>query len=453
MWPDQDSENSKAKDSKVLRIDRLRLENYRCFREFEVDFHPHMTVLTAANGQGKTAILDALGLSLTPLLASFPEVFGNHIRTEDVYLDNQDNSVEPIYPCRVEVEGLLDGSRQTWARELRSYKGRTTTREAQALSHLSQDIAEHVKNRSQRAMPLIAHYGTERLWNTIKLTTGKKTANVTRSRLAGYLDCLNPASNFKWVQDWLGRTLMDFREAQESKDEGAARSMNLQMGWIVRTIKDFLRHVLPVESVRYSWKRGEIVLLSQGRPLSVGQLSDGTRIVLGLVADLAHRAIRLNPQLEDPMAETPGVVLVDEVDLHLHPQWQQQLVAQLRTTFPKLQFILTSHSPQVVSTVRREQVRIITHETTEASVPEAETYASRASSVLERVFSVDSRPPLEVVEELRHYLELVQRGSGNGPDGRELRSKLEEQLGGEDPDLVRADAMLARQKILGGSSA
>lgn len=437
----------------MLRIDRLILRNYRCFKEFEIDFHPRVTVLTARNGQGKTAVLDALGLSLTPLLSSFPEVFGQHIRPQDVYLDNQGENVESLYPCRIEVHGQLGSQSESWVRELRSYKGRTTNKDAQVLTRLARRIGMDVQEQAKEPIPLIAHYGTDRLWNSIKLTSNKKAANLTGSRLAGYLDCLNPASNFKWVQDWLGRTLMDYHESKEAGNLESYRYLARQSRWMGDTLKAFLQPVIIVDALVYSWRNQELRLISQKRPLAVDQLSDGTRIVLGLVADLTHRAIRLNPHLKNPMQETPGIVLIDEVDLHLHPQWQQQLLSQLQSTFPKLQFIVTSHSEQVVSTVHRDQVRILEPDTGIAPQPDGETYAGRSNQVLERVFAVESRPPLPIVGQLRDYLERVQTGNGLDAEATQLREALDAQLGREDPDLLRADAMLARQRVIGGGRA
>lgn len=438
----------------MLRIDRLILRNYRCFKEFEIDFHPQVTILTARNGQGKTAVLDALGLSLTPLLASFPEVFGQHISPDDVYLDNQvEDSVEALYPCRVEVHGQVRGESAVWARELRSHKGRTTNKDAQCLNRLAQHIQARIQQRSGEPLPLLAHYGTDRLWNSIKLTSNKIAANLKQSRLAGYVDCLNPASNFKWVQDWMGLRLQEYYQAKESGTLDSNAMLASQLVWMGEIIRDFLQPVSAVDHLYYSWIRQKLEVVIEGRTMAIERLSGGTRIVLGLVADLTHRAIRLNPHLQNPMKETPGIVLIDEVDLHLHPEWQQQLVGQLQEAFPLVQFILTSHSEQVISTVHREQVRLLDATATAASLPELETYAGRSGQVLERVFAVDSRPPLPIVDKLNAYLELVQTGQAEKTEATRLRKELDTSLGNDDPDLLRADAILARQRITRGQSA
>ncbi len=262
-----------------------------------------------------------------------------------------------------------------------------------------------------------------------------------------------PQNNFEWVQDWMAVTLIDKRTAEESHNKSLISELTHQLRVVVRTIKELLSLVLPVEKLTYSYAQKSLVLKTTERSLRVSQLSDGTRAILAMVADLAHRCVRLNPHLKDPTKETPGLVLIDEIDLHLHPEWQQIVLSQLTKAFPKVQFIVSSHSPQVLSTVSRDQIRILDASQTSAIIPTTETYGSRASTPLETVFSVSSRPPLPVVAELRTYMGQVQRGRGLDAASQELRTKLETALGVEDPDLMRSAALLARQQATRGGSA
>lgn len=127
--------------------------------------------------------------------------------------------------------------------------------------------------------------------------------------------------------------------------------------------------------------------------MPVDMLSDGLRNAIAMVADLAFRAYKLNPNLGERAAlETPGVALIDEVDMFLHPSWQQTILASLRDAFPEVQFLVTTHSPQVISSVPRECIRLLgvdEHRDVSASEPLSNTYGQPSHVALHRVMQVD----------------------------------------------------------------
>ena len=188
--------------------------------------------------------------------------------------------------------------------------------------------------------------------------------------------------------------------------------------------------------------------------LSIDQLSGGYRIMLALVADLARRMAQGNPHLDDPL-QSEAVVLIDEIDLHLHPSWQQRVLTDLRRTFPNAQFIVSTHSPQVLTTVkpeenilelRREGGGIAANSISAATYA---TYGAEAGNVLATVMGVNERPePSEnqFVKTLERYKTLVGDGEGESLDAVRLRQELEE-LSPRDPALDRADIEIRRHKL------
>ncbi len=121
------------------------------------------------------------------------------------------------------------------------------------------------------------------------------------------------------------------------------------------------------------------------------EMSDGYKNTLSMIGDIAYRMAVLNPTLGDQVLEkTPGVVLIDEIDLHLHPQWQQTILTDLHAIFPEVQFIVSSHAPAVINSVPREQIRILDHG--EIYMPAAQTYGRDANSILREVMNVSERP-------------------------------------------------------------
>ena len=171
-------------------------------------------------------------------------------------------------------------------------------------------------------------------------------------------------------------------------------------------------------------------------PLPVAQLSDGERGVLAMVLDLTRRLAQANPEMRDPAAQAEAVVLIDEVELHLHPSWQRRIVKNLTETFPKCQFIATTHSPQVIGEIEHDRIQIIA---------DGEVYAPTysfgvdSSRVLEEI--MDSPPRATEVEEL---LKKVSQEVGRQryEKARGLLSQLVGRLGENDPEVTRTRTLL-----------
>lgn len=182
--------------------------------------------------------------------------------------------------------------------------------------------------------------------------------------------------------------------------------------------------------------------------LAIDQMGGGYRIMLALVADLARRMAQGNPHLEDPL-QSEAIVLIDEVELHLHPAWQQRVLTDLTETFPNTQFIVSTHSPQVLTTVKPEN--IVQLKRSSAGIMPIRrygpTYGAEAGEVLENVMGVRPRPHgNKFVALLDKYLDHVSNGSAESEDAKSLRLELEA-LSAGDPELDKADIEIRRQSI------
>ena len=170
--------------------------------------------------------------------------------------------------------------------------------------------------------------------------------------------------------------------------------------------------------------------------LDVGQLSHGERGVLALVLDLARRLSQANPALEDPLSEGHAVVLIDEIDLHLHPKWQRQIVHNLTKTFPRCQFIATTHSPQVIGEVEHDQIHIMADG--EVYSP-THSFGVDSSRVLEEIMDADPRAA-EVEQLLKEISKEV--GRQRYDIARQLLGQLVERVGESDPEVTRISTLL-----------
>ncbi|MCY1358816.1 restriction system-associated AAA family ATPase [compost metagenome] len=175
-------------------------------------------------------------------------------------------------------------------------------------------------------------------------------------------------------------------------------------------------------------------------------------MLVALAGDLARRLVTLNPESDDPL-KGHGVVIIDEIDLHLHPRWQQEIVTGLQRTFPNLQLIVTTHSPQVLSTVRRENIRTLELDATGqvvVSKPFAPTYGEPSGDVLHSVMLVDPQPPIAEKADLLRLTELVDQGLHDDQEAKQLMQKLLSVLGEKHPQLLRLQRSIQRQKALKG---
>ncbi|WP_240623971.1 AAA family ATPase [Ahniella affigens] len=212
----------------------------------------------------------------------------------------------------------------------------------------------------------------------------------------------------------------------------------------------------------FSFEREEIVARHPVHgELPVGMLSDGIRSMLTLVADVAFRAVKLNPNF-GPYAptEVQGIVLIDEVDMHLHPAWQQTVLSSLQEAFPRIQFIVTTHSPQVLSTVPAASIRLLQgyiDETTGGPTSNVrefniETQGVASSTVMAQVMSTDPIPDIEQARWLSRYQALIAQSAHESLEGAELRMKLISHFGEGHPvmlecgRLIRLEAYRARMR-------
>lgn len=177
--------------------------------------------------------------------------------------------------------------------------------------------------------------------------------------------------------------------------------------------------------------------------IPLGYLSDGYRTTLSMFADIAYRMALLNPALgRDVLAMTSGVVLIDEVDLHLHPLWQARILADLSSVFPRVQFIVTTHAPMVISSVPAKHIRVLGEDA--AYTPEHESFGLGANDILTGIMGADERQP-----EVKQLFEKFScHFDAEDFDAAELvLDRLEEKIGPDNPDLVAARSALVFERL------
>ena len=328
-----------------MRIDRLDLRNFRCFADQSFDLDAHFTLLIGANATGKTALLDALAVALGAVLTPVPHASSGSIHRGDVRRTYQRNGetghFAEHYPVGITASGSIGETDVSWTRELKSAKSRTTRGGTRTIRKVVSKLVERSAGGDDVVLPYVGYYGTSRLWLEPRLASESNIDPARRSsRYAGYQNCLTPSSSTRHLSAWIKRlALIQIRRSRPLATLQA----------VYEAISDCVEGAVAAD---FDFEEDDIVVRFGDTRFPFRALSDGQRNMAATAADIAMRCSQLNPHLnERARTETPGVVLIDEIDLHLHPRWQRGVIGNLKETFPRLQFIATSHSPFIVQSM------------------------------------------------------------------------------------------------------
>jgi len=403
-----------------FRFREIRLDNYRCFDELTLPLEEDATVLFAENGGGKTALLTALAMGLAVFQAGSPGTLkldaqrDPRMRTLD-----EKGRRKPAGPCKVTWTAAVGESEYvTWSTAVQPASGRATKR-LQALF----EALERVRVPGER-WPLFAWYGVDRLG---RLRGRRRKVERTADRWEAYASALDPnldeAPLLQWLKD---ETVGDMVRRQHDEPERFFHTAVMEAT------------VRATPGVTHSWydpaAQGPMVRFEDGHAAPWSELSDGYHVFIALVADVARRAVMLN---EFDGAEAPerveGVVLIDEIDLHLHPRWQREALPRLRDVFPKLQLIITTHSPQVLSSIENRQARrLVDRELQEDHVF---VEGRDTNAILRDLMRTDDRDDKGVVE-LNRLHRAIDRG--DRVEAERIHRELAGRWGDNDPALIRA---------------
>ena len=437
-----------------MKLKKLSIANYRCFKEADIDFDEHTTLIVGKNGAGKTAILDAVAVAISTFLLGINGGVSRSISKDDARYEfhDFDGIVDPQHQFPVSVESIgdcLDNHDVRWVRSLNSESGNTTVKEARELTNISKSVQNRIMMGDKSLiLPLISYYGTGRLYAQKKEKKNIKSLTEFK-RQVGYVDCMAAESNEKLMLNWFQiQTLKSLQEQQ--------RTGIVEKPLLLKTVESAICKCF--ERISGSKKADIIFDLDTHRlvlnfesvdgclqKFAMDEMSDGYKNTLSMIGDIAYRMAVLNPMLGDKvLEETPGVVVIDEIDLHLHPQWQQTIISDLNTIFPKIQFIVSSHAPAVINSVAKEQIRIL--DNGEIFLPAAQTYGRDANSILREVMKVSERPT-DIKQRMNLFYSYMDEN--NYKEADKVLAEIEAIVGTTDPDIAAARTSLDLEKILG----
>jgi predicted ATP-binding protein involved in virulence len=332
---------------KAMNIKDITIENFRGIEHLQLSFNPQFNLIIGENGQGKTAVLEAIAVGIGCFFTGIPGVAARHIRDEDIrYFKSVEGSYEYARPTKVEITASLLGDQFRWHKSREGLTGTNVIGARSPIKSVSERINRQIKNSNRTVpidLPVLAYYSTARLWKESREHKKEATSQADKlpTRYRGYRDALDIKSTFKIMLDWFKGSFADVLANGETSD-----SLTCVKNVVTRNIPNAsnIKWVFTKEKIQTLY-----VVFHDGTETPFHFLSDGYRNALAVFADLAYRCVTLNPHFRhEANLNTEGVVLIDELDLHLHPSWQKKIIRQLKETFPRIQFIATTHSPFLI---------------------------------------------------------------------------------------------------------
>ncbi|EYU15481.1 retron Ec78 anti-phage system effector ATPase PtuA [Photorhabdus aegyptia] len=485
-------ESDRFHPDNALYLRSLSLRDFRRFSHLEVNFEEDLTIIIGNNGKGKTSILSAIAKTLSWFSANILKEDGSGQRLSE--LTDIKNDSENKYADVSSNFYFGRGLKSLSLRLSRSASGTAERRDSiiKTAKELS-DVWRVINENKTINLPAFAFYSVERSHPFNK--SQKDSGERREERFDAYNHALTGAGRFDHFIEWFvylhKRTVSEVsssiemleqqvRDLQKSVDNGMVSVKPLLEDMKDKLVATISKHnasienqMLPesaqrkiveqaittvVPSISRIWVETAtgvdvIKVTNDSLDVTIEQLSDGQRVFLGLVADLARRMVMLNPLLRNPL-EGRGIVLIDKIELHLHPKWQQDVITNLRNVFPNIQFIITTHSPIVLSTTEKRCIREFAENNDDSSVqflqpPLMQTKGSENAEILEQVMKVFSTPP-NIRES--HWVSdfersLVGKGEELSEQSHDLYEKIKGHFGPSSPELKKADSLIRIHKM------
>ncbi|WP_041963099.1 AAA family ATPase [Sulfurospirillum cavolei] len=435
-----------------MRIDKIEIENFKLFDKVEFSFNEHFNLIIGINGSGKSSLLRALAVALGGWANAYIKddrnlrpIEKNEIReiqkdgrfdkTKDTLIktygearvinrysndrkanvkwtrrrqENQDTSLSGS----IQYENPADGTFSTW------YSLNFNT--------LGSDILDYVDKGRTFDLPLIAVYECDRLWLAKNQLNIEASAKAQYSRFDPYVDCFHTQANHQAIGEWILKHELASLQLKEETP-------------VLLSIKNAVRNALEnCTDISFDFEEGRVIVDFEDKSIPFEHLSDGQRTILGLFCDIARRAAILNPHFGGEASErTSGVVLIDELDLHLHPKWQMKIIGDLQKVFPNIQFICTTHSPILLRSIEKEKIIVL--EDGKQSQSEIFSKGRDINSILYDFMGVPKRTQEyeDKVDNLFGFLD-----NENIEKAEELLTELKKDYGERDAIVIEAQTML-----------
>lgn len=487
--------------NKRIRINQVGVFGVRGIEDVTLKIEDDLTVIIGINGSGKSTILDSLSLTLSWLKANILKEEGVGTYLKDLDINNSINVSYGSIACQLSLGSEIFNFLSTKSKPGKALSRRSSLMEIKALG----GIYRYVNSKSLDAnLPLVAHYSVARSNEGTKDDFAKISSQAgikgKWDKFDAYEDVLKDRHDFNEFIVWLGRIDSIARQGggvneeisklqaeidstkdliRMFKDMGNDNSFIFPLEEIVskksaeiskiyndnfnrddvlaskvfKHIKHAISIFIPdINDVRlvYEQEGIKLVLYKNSKEISAQQLSQGEKSLLSLIGDLTRRLVLLNPGLDNPL-QGEGIVLIDEIDLHLHPSWQQTVILNLQKTFPNLQLIVTTHSPQVLSTVYSRSIRSlyevndvlntipdfnVDNKIIASETPSFQTRGVMSTDILSKIMGIDPTPFVEEAKWVQEYYTCIEHNKYGNESSKELWGNIVHHFGENHPVVI-----------------
>lgn len=442
-----------------MHIQKVIIKNFRCFEHLEVNLDPDINIFVGNNGSGKSALLDAIAAAMYPYVAEIQKIVNKEQEVSPVLqrdLPVKQNSSEQrnhpeftlsttslpewtiIYKDPPIENDVDDKKRRKSSMLLVSHTSRALQEGTKKLYSELLYNCDTLRYDKTSEFSVIAYYQSNR--NLTNIADIENISNQSFDRFDTLKKAFNATANFTDLATWFFvREYEELREGRNRKD------INFELPDLKQVRNAISTIIAPNARVYFSGATSAKLMVEwtmetgEKRELLLSQLSAGYRNMLALVMDFARRLAQANPEMQNPLA-AEAILMIDELDLHLHPTWQQKIIPDLKKVFPNTQIIATTHSPEVVTTVKQNQVKILEdYQIKECPSP---TRGMKSSDIVRYVLGLsDLRPDTEESRTLKQLFEAIDNGQLE--EAKCLRKKLQD-WESFDPDMTRADMQIRR---------
>lgn len=416
-----------------MHIKHLTIENFKGHAYCEVDFAPGFNLIIGDNGVGKTSILEATSVALGGYLAGIPNVSPKHFTEDEIRIVESktgEGSFERQYKTPVVVTCVVDinGTQYEWTRRKSSRNSSRSTVEPRTICAIANEMAGDL----EAELPVLSYQSAARTWMQ-KRESSTNIFDQDFSRTVGYKNCLDEASDSKSLLNWCAK--MEQVSWQQDKEIGEYEAVKNALSTFMSTMNE--HHV---SKIRFDKRNMELSYVDNDVSLPVRLLSAGYQSLIWMVLDIAYRMAVLNPNLLKNAVGSSGIVLIDELDMHLHPKWQWKIIEALQTTFPNVQFIAATHSPILIASCKNGHLIRISGD--EISYGQTD-YGMDVNDVL--TYTQGSQ---ELAKEIKEKVNAIYAllDNGNTEQAEAELITLEQILGQDHPIVTKAAVSLAFEK-------
>lgn len=417
-----------------MKVRSLEIKGFRGVADLRLELDPRLTVIVGENGVGKTSLLDALAILLDQYVARFVKASpqkAERLRDSDINVRVGEAALT------VTVSETTETTSRQWRwllrKQLRAIK--VMQPRPSEFDELNSLVKRRVDERGDAISGevLMVYYGQRR---AVLDYPQRLRGNSQQTADAAFSDSLRLGDiNFRQFVAW-------FRDREHDEILPLLEGREFRHDVQLQAVKRAMTAATGLETPRYRGNPSGLYVVKNGVDLRVDQLSSGEQTFLALAGDLARRLAMLNPDADDPLA-APGIVLIDEIELHLHPRWQRRIIPWLMETFTNCQFIVTTHSPQVLGRVHADNIRVLKQEDGRVAVYNVTASHGRDSNyILVSVLGGDERD--EKIK--KAFAELDRAIAHNDLDrAQALLAELQDDVEGGAPELAIAEHRLERK--------